>query len=684
MTKRRRSRGFGIKWLLLAAVAGTAFYFGRPYLQRAQKPGLPPNAFYEVQRGDMLISIVEDGALRALNETVVRSGLEGLNRIIHLVPEGVHVKKGELLVELDSSGLKDKLDDWELALQERLNQKLQAEANLEIQKSLAESQVKDAELKIEYAEGDLQKYREADAPLLIRTVESRSGVLGEQVRIATERLKRTQELFKSGNATRSELEADELTLKREQLGLSQYQEDLRLIKKFDQPKQIRQLEANVQQAKDELVRLKIRASNEIAQSEADLKTAQRSLALYQESLDTQRKRLANSKIYAPQDGLVVYASVSPFQNMPDSSDQRRDPGRMGRGPGGRGGGGDGSGEFRGGGRRGGGSSSLSSSSSTTSSSSAGSSVVQSIASGNQRIASAVTGAATSQGANGGGSGGGGGDVSSASSAFLAYPSMRPSSAMQKSSSVSNAMASAANSIASSANAQAAAPIAPQFSFRYGSQNNNYDMNGTPMTLNEGMMVRQRQELIRLPDVSKMIAAINIHESRVRQVRAGMTAYIRVENIPGRRFKGTVRHVALLPDAQMSWMQPDLKVFPTDILIEEEIPELKPGVSARAEVVITNLTAVLSVPIQTVARYRGENVCFVKRGKGIAPVPVTTGWFNDRFVEVKAGLKAGDKVLLAPESDEDFDASENGDTNEVAAATNETTIPSPAPSATKEP
>jgi hypothetical protein len=38
------------------------------------------------------------------------------------------------------------------------------------------------------------------------------------------------------------------------------------------------------------------------------------------------------------------------------------------------------------------------------------------------------------------------------------------------------------------------------------------------------MVRQRQELIRLPDVSKMIAEIKIEESRVGQVRAGMTAY----------------------------------------------------------------------------------------------------------------------------------------------------------------
>ena len=180
------------------------------------------------------------------------------------------------------------------------------------------------------------------------------------------------------------------------------------------------------------------------------------------------------------------------------------------------------------------------------------------------------------------------------------------------------------------------------------------------------MVRQRQELIRLPDVSKMLAEIKIHESRVGQVRVGMTAYVRIESIPNRRFKGVVRRVALLPDAQASWMSPDLKVFPTDVLIEEELPALRPGVSSRAEIIITNLSKVLSVPIQTVARWRGEHVCFVRKGAGVAPVPVTTGWLSDQFVEVTSGLKEGDRVLLAPVGDEAIEQS--GETNDVESVT----------------
>jgi hypothetical protein len=212
-------------------------------------------------------------------------------------------------------------------------------------------------------------------------------------------------------------------------------------------------------------------------------------------------------------------------------------------------------------------------------------------------------------------------------------------------------------------------LANQFGSRSGSQNSRdfggYEMSGTPGVLEEGLMVRQRQELIRLPDVSKMLAEILIEEARVAQVKAGMTAYIRVRNVPHHRFKGTVRRVAILPDAQSSWMNPDKKLFPTDILVEEEMPILKPGVSAAVEVIITNLTSVLSVPIQTVARLEGQSVCFVKRGSRVTPVSVTTGWFNDAFVEITSGLKEGDFVLLAPVGDEETDESaepENGATN----------------------
>src|SRR6185503_8407944 len=75
---------------------------------------------------------------------------------------------------------------------------------------------------------------------------------------------------------------------------------------------IRMLESKVRQAKAELERLKARSAAEIAQAEADLKTSEKALEVMSNALRQQKKQLENAKIYAPQDGLVVYASTSPF------------------------------------------------------------------------------------------------------------------------------------------------------------------------------------------------------------------------------------------------------------------------------------------------------------------------------------------------------------------------------------
>jgi HlyD family secretion protein len=95
------------------------------------------------------------------------------------------------------------------------------------------------------------------------------------------------------------------------------------------------------------------------------------------------------------------------------------------------------------------------------------------------------------------------------------------------------------------------------------------------------------------------------------------------------------------------MNPNLKVYSTDVLIEEELPDLKPGASARAEIIVTNLMNALTVPLQSVTTVKGKQVCYVQNGDGIAPVPVSVGNFNDQFIEIRAGLKEGDLVALTP-------------------------------------
>jgi HlyD family secretion protein len=485
----RRPAAAAVVGLLLVVVVFFA-------IRKWTAPAAVQNAFHTVKRGDMLISIVEGGALKAVNESIIRSEFEGISRIISIVPEGTYVKKGDLLVELDSSEMKDRVNAQEVSYQNSEFAFVQAKENLSIQKSLVESQIKEGELRVEFAKSDLEKYKEGDAPQQINTATNSIIIRAEQLQRAQDKLDWTQQLHQKGYASKSELEADALSLTQAKIGLEQSREDLRLLIKYDQPKNLRKLQSALEQAQKELERLQQRTSAQISQAESDLKTRQRALELTLEKLNQLKEQVAASRMLAPQDGLVVYASSTP-----------------------------------------------------------------------------------------------GGD------------------------------------------------------------------RGGQVLIEEGAQIRQRQEIIKLPDISQMLVEIRVHESHVLQVQPGLDAYVTVDSLPDRRFKAKVRKVAVLPNSQDRFFNPNLKVYSTEVLIEDELPDLKPGVSARAEIIITNLVNALTVPLQAVTTVKGRQVCYVQSGATVASVPVVVGNFNDQFIEIKSGLKAGDRVMLAaPLNSEDADLS----------------------------
>jgi hypothetical protein len=144
--------------------------------------------------------------------------------------------------------------------------------------------------------------------------------------------------------------------------------------------------------------------------------------------------------------------------------------------------------------------------------------------------------------------------------------------------------------------------------------------------------------------------VKIHESHINQIRSGQPAYVVLDSMPDQRFRGFVAKVAPLPDSSSRWMNPNLKVYATEVRITDRLPpDVKPGVSARAEVVITNLTDVLTVPIQSITTLRGQQVAYLAANTP-KPVAVSVGMYNQKLIEVTSGLKEGDRVLLSPPFD----------------------------------
>lgn len=160
---------------------------------------------------------------------------------------------------------------------------------------------------------------------------------------------------------------------------------------------------------------------------------------------------------------------------------------------------------------------------------------------------------------------------------------------------------------------------------------------------EGATVRERQTLVRLPDLSKMQVKVVVHESKVDLLKPGMPAKIKIQD---REFHGEVTSVANQPEAG-SWFGSNVKEYAAIVRIEGQHAGLKPGMTAEVEIEVANLKNVIAVPVIAVVERGGKFYCWVRRNGAPKPVEVVIGASNTTKIEIKDGLVDGDEVLLNP-------------------------------------
>jgi HlyD family secretion protein len=159
-------------------------------------------------------------------------------------------------------------------------------------------------------------------------------------------------------------------------------------------------------------------------------------------------------------------------------------------------------------------------------------------------------------------------------------------------------------------------------------------------------VRERQEILTIPNADDMIVQAKLHESVLKQVRVGQSCVVRIDALPGQQFTGRVSFVALLPDQNSWWANPSTRIYRADIQITSGAAEIRPGMSCLVEILIEDLPDTLFVPVQCVFRHGQENVSFVVAKGATEMRPVEVGRHNDLWVQVLSGLKENETVLLS--------------------------------------
>ena len=186
-------------------------------------------------------------------------------------------------------------------------------------------------------------------------------------------------------------------------------------------------------------------------------------------------------------------------------------------------------------------------------------------------------------------------------------------------------------------------------------------------IDEGAKVYKRQKILTLPDMSQMKLEVRVHEADAERIKPGLPANVTVAGIGAeldgasddasrvsaapKVFKGRVTKIAALADSRNRHLNPDLREFTTEIMLDEQDPRLKPGMTAQAEIYVDHVEDVLAVPIQAVYGQGGKSYVYLDDGGG-EPVhrEVELGASSSTFVDVTAGLEEGGKVYMAVSDD----------------------------------
>lgn len=197
------------------------------------------------------------------------------------------------------------------------------------------------------------------------------------------------------------------------------------------------------------------------------------------------------------------------------------------------------------------------------------------------------------------------------------------------------------------------------------------------------------EVMRVANLDRMEVRVNVNENDVVNVKVGDRARISIDAYPGRKFTGVVKEIAASAKTTGALSQEEVTNFQVKIRISDPGADLRPGMSANADIETQTVENVVAVPIQSVTvrsregaktieqlaeerdRKARENqgdgaaaavnekqqrereradrdalqrVVFVRTGDTVKQVPVETGIGDTAHIEIRSGIKAGDEVV----------------------------------------
>jgi len=268
------------------------------------------------------VVLKEKGELKAAKSTDVVCEVEGRSTIISLIPEGTAVKQGDLLVQLASAEIEDRIRQDELKEANAITAVEVARTQLDVQRDQNLSSVRKSTLNIELARLELAKYEKGDWEQKLKDAQ----IAIDQATILLERrledFNAAKELHARKFITKTDYDEDEFNYQKAIWDLDKARKAKEVLETYTHVAELRQKQSNEEEAVKEHERTVKNAEAEELQKLRSFEGKEKELSLIQDQLKKLRYQKDKCRIVAPTQGFVLYFSGDGGRFMSNDSQIR--------------------------------------------------------------------------------------------------------------------------------------------------------------------------------------------------------------------------------------------------------------------------------------------------------------------------------------------------------------------------
>ncbi len=158
------------------------------------------------------------------------------------------------------------------------------------------------------------------------------------------------------------------------------------------------------------------------------------------------------------------------------------------------------------------------------------------------------------------------------------------------------------------------------------------------SIKTGNFVQINSPIFRIVDTSRLEATLNVPERELATLKAGLPVQLLVDALPGRPFTGRVDRVAPVIDSGSGTFRV--------ICAFEGGGLLQPGMFGRVKIDYDQRADAMVIPRSALLDDENDPAVYTVRDGKAARASIKLGYYDGEWVEVRAGLKLGDRVVTA--------------------------------------